>query len=299
MEKKIFAAMLFVAAIAFVACNKNNATPETPTVVPTGDPIGDKTVQEAVMGDYLMSDGSILNQETELTADLASKIVGLVFYAGHHEDDLSDYSTSGIGQKNCNGYAVALTNVHNDDVDRIYWAYNGGMYKLTVGTGDSSGSNWNWNGYYNSRKFHECVKNYDAWEMDDFRAAHACETYGNRTIDQLGGRTTDYEWQKPLTAPSSTSGWFLPSIGQLERLLENRITRNTLVSLITTVQSSLPDGCAYKDKVQYFDLEGTIYWASTESDASNAFGVYLENSGVYARPYTKSERFSVRAVLAF
>lgn len=44
---------------------------------------------------------------TEFTAGDAN-VIGIVFYVGQHDTDTSDYTSTGIGQAQCHGYAVAI-----------------------------------------------------------------------------------------------------------------------------------------------------------------------------------------------
>ncbi|MFS6556878.1 hypothetical protein VPJ68_15680, partial [Parabacteroides distasonis] len=139
--------------------------------------------------------------------------IGIVFYTGRHKSDQSDYSKpltedgTTIPDGEVHGYVVALTDVQNNDNDHLLWECGPNQeYNQKVGTSTDES---NWQGYHNCLKIHEFVNNNAGWEMKHFPAALACETYGNRTLDKDGNMTTDYDWQKPLAAPSNSSGWFL------------------------------------------------------------------------------------------
>lgn len=249
-----------------------------------------KPVDEAAVGDYLLQDGRVLGQESTLTPELASKVVGIVFYAGPHERDGSDYANTGIGQQKCHGYAVALTDVHNDGNDRLFWGLIPGNLNDTESVGVSTDLS-DWNGYSNSRKIHEFVQNNSGYEMRHFPAALACETYGNRT-DQNG----NYDWQKPLAAPSNTSGWFLPTYGQLQHLSANA---SLLSARMTDVKDNTPADCDYKDKIHWFTP--SVYWSSTESRSNAAectFNVRFGSIGIGSQSY-KTNLYYARAILAF
>ena len=66
---------------------------------------------EASVGDFFYSDGT---WSAELNPD--KTCIGVVFYAGHHENDLSDYSSTGIGSVKCHGYVLALNNANEEGV---------------------------------------------------------------------------------------------------------------------------------------------------------------------------------------
>lgn len=261
----------------------------------------EKTVENAAEGDYLLSDGSVLDKGSILTHKAASQVVGIVFYAGHHDSDGSDYTDTGIGQKKCHGYAVSLTFANNGDHDKLAWEKGPNEeYDREVG---ASNSITDWNGYSNQQKFHEFIRNNSGWEMKHFPAAFACETYGKRTVDQNGNPTTAYDWQKPLAAPSNTSGWFMPSLRQLGYLFDCSF----LTESMRAVKNSLPDDCGYKDYIGW--LEAKDYWESWSSSEGGEEPATPErakradynngNGTGYIVSVIKNRENYVRAVLAF
>lgn len=260
-----------------------------------------KTVEDAAAGDYLLSDGSVLDKGSILTQKAASQVVGIVFYVGHHEKDGSNYTDTGIKQKKCHGYAVSLTFANNGDHDKLAWEKGpDGEYDREVG---ASNSITDWNGYSNQQKFHEFIRNNSGWEMKHFPAAFACETYGKRTVDQNGNPTTAYDWQKPLAAPSNTSGWFMPSLRQLGYLFDCSF----LTESMRAVKNSLPDDCDYKDYIGW--LEAKDYWESWSSSEGGEEPATPErakradynngNGTGYIVSVIKNRENYVRAVLAF
>lgn len=261
----------------------------------TAQTSGVKPVDEAAVGDYLMKDGTVLGQESTLTPELASQVVGIVFYVGQHDIDFSDYSETGIGQEKCHGYAVALTNVHNDENDRLCWEKGpNGESDKKVGTSTSYSA---WHGYSDQQKFHEFIRNNSGWEMKHFPAAFACETYGKRTVDQDGNPTTAYDWQKPLAAPTNTSGWFLPACRQIYEIYGQR---TPLENSINNVKDSLPNDCSYKNYIK--GLKGSKnFWSSTEDENANKawFMTYSEEGTIRNAENKSSTSYDVRAVLAF
>ena len=261
----------------------------------------DKTVENAEEGDYLLSNGRVLDKESILTHKAASQVVGIVFHVGHHALDGSDYTNTGIGQKYCHGYAVSLTFANNGDHDRLAWEKGpNGESEIMVG---ATNSKYDWFGYSNQQKFHEFIRDNSGWEMKHFPAAFACETYGNRTVDQDGNPTTAYDWQKPLAAPSNTSGWFLPSLRQLLDLFECSF----LTESMSAVKNSLPDDCDYKDYIGW--LEAKDYWTSWSSSEGGEESAaperakradYRYSTGhAYNGTALKKQKNHARAILAF
>ena len=228
--------------------------------------------------------------------------IAIVFYVDRHEKDNSDYTkplTDGgsvLADGTVHGYAVALTDVHNDQNDRLRWEWGPAeQYDQVV---NASTDNTDWNGYANCLKIHDFVKNNteNGWEMKHFPAALACETYGNRTVDRDGNPITDgrYDWQQPFIAPNNSSGWFLPSCSQLYYLYQN-IT--FLSNCINAVKNKTVDA-TLKNHIGWFSTN-EYYWSSTErsSRSGNAWYVYFAYD--YRNARYKGSADGVRAVLAF
>lgn len=265
-------------------------------------------------GDYYYSDGTWSNgglrakvgsayiwEEQTPKPENGKTVIGIVFYVGQHENDFSDYSASGIGQKNCHGYVVALTDVHNDysreemHPELLPWGYGpNGKISYSIGT-DSDPIRWN--GYNDLCKIHEYVRNNNGWEMKHFPAFLACETYGNRTVDKDGNPTNDYDWQHPLAAPNNSSGWFLPSCGQLQYLYQKS---SFLSARIDLIKDNTPDGSSYKEHIKWFDVVDFGYCSSTEyrDDQRCKWWVGFNDGSCYHLSY-KEAQARVRAVLTF
>lgn len=235
------------------------------------------------MGDYLYSDGTTsdgglrklfpdgtVETATEAVAPEAGKtVIGIVFHAGRHATDASDYTsplTAGgptlAGE--VRGYAVAITDATLGTVYEAKWvAGPEGEYNFRSGV---STDKYAWNGYANCRAMHDYVTAHtgEGWEMRHFQAAWSCETYGNRTLDYDGNPTSDYAWQAPLRAPAGTSGWFLPSVGQLYYMAT---CRDYLDSRFMAAKAA--SAAELQDYVKGFDTRSyRCYWSSTEDERS-------------------------------
>ena len=125
---------------------------------------------------------------------------------------------------------------------------------------------------------------------------HAAATAAkNNTITTESGITA--------SAPSGTSGWFLPSMGQWNLIVQGLATKksgSTVSTALTTSSNSTYQASNLNSVIT--DAGGTGfqaggYWSSTEYDYSNAWYVHFGNG----RPYEdlKTNNHYVRAVLAF
>ena len=139
--------------------------------------IASRTIRSVMAGDYLLSDGTFT---PSLTDDNRTHAIGIVFAMGHNTADQSDYSSTGIGQQECHGYVVALSDASGGSK----W---GPMTWSSVG---NTGSDWN--GY----KYTQNIQAQANWQSDYPAAGAAC----NYSI---------------AAAPTNTSGWFLPALMQL------------------------------------------------------------------------------------
>lgn len=268
------------------------------------------------MGDYLYSDGTTsdgglrklypdgtVETATEAVAPEAGKtVIGIVFYAGRHATDASDYTKPlNAGGPTLagevRGYAVAITDAC------LYDAWNGGVLWATKPNDefdyafeiDVSDNLDDWNGYANCQVMHDYVTAHagEGWEMRHFQAAWSCETYGNRTLDYEGNPTSDYEWQAPLRAPAGTSGWFLPSCGQLWYMMPYQDYLNSRFMAAKEVSAA-----ELQEYVkEFFSLS---YWSSTKQDnySAQAMIVNFENRDRYGTD-RNSKHLVSRAVIVF
>lgn len=267
------------------------------------------TAADLKMGDYLYSDGTtsdgglrklypdgtIETAPEEVAPEAGKTVIGIVFHAGRHATDASDYTkplTAGgptlAGE--VRGYAVALTNAHNG-IYGTYWV-TGPNGEYGFESGASTDEN-DWNGYVNCQAMHDYVAAHadEGWEMRHFRAAWACETYGNRTLDYDGNPTSDYEWQAPLRAPAGTSGWFLPSCDQLWYMQTHQDYLNgRFMAAKATADAGLQG---------YIDGFGGSYSSSTEYYKDNRNKWYVHFGFKKKSTYGKNKDGVVRPVIVF
>lgn len=275
------------------------------------EPVTEYAAADLKMGDYLYSDGTTsdgglrklfpdgtVETATEAVAPEAGKtVIGIVFHAGRHATDASDYTsplTAGgptlAGE--VRGYAVALTHANNDYSDIANWVK--GPNDESGFSVDTSTDEDDWNGYANCRAIHDYVTAHagEGWEMRHFQAAWACETYGNRSLDYDGNPTSAYEWQAPLKAPAGTSGWFLPSCGQLWYIAQYVTFMEERVNAVKTYTAT---GTTYQSYIGGFNRSyGT--WSSTADSKETwtvSFGRSLRNL------YSHRSRCFLRPVIVF
>lgn len=226
-------------------------------------------------GDYLLSDGSIIGKDKTLTSKQKDGCVAIVFYAGQHEKDASDYSATAIGSEKCHGYAVALKDATSDqclwgDTSKELGCYPKDVDGNAQNNYGNDEANIDWSGYSYTQMIIKSVGGKDKLNA----------------IEEVGYPATYYavvEYENNIqTAPANSSGWFLPSIGQIWDIYQNR--------------TSLFDG---KEDLTDFNKSG--YWASSEissSPAANALCVRV-TYGWVGGDYKGGAYEYVRSILAF
>ena len=249
-----------------------------------GFDIGDYTELGLIrMGDYLCRENDgwcIVPQEMPDVA--GSDCFGVVFYVGLHEqDDQDGYTLTGFKDGKFHGYAVALTDINEGDDDRLCWAKDGGD-SMNAGT---SSSESDWKGYSNQEAIKNFVQSSKGWEWKYFEAAYYCSLYGTKE--------SKHDWQQNYLAPTNTSGWFLPSAGQLNSIcILNRDNASLLKNQIEKLK--------YLDDAHikwFVNTAGYCYWSSSEKNDGNTYAVDLYNGSVSNFP--KYFTGAVRAVCAF
>ena len=272
--------------------------------------------EDLKMGDYLYSDGTTsdgglrklfpdgtVETATEAVAPEAGKtVIGIVFHAGRHATDASDYTKPlNAGGPTLagevRGYAVAITDAC------LYDVWNGGVLWATKPNDefdyafeiDVSDNLDDWNGYANCQVMHDYVTAHagEDWEMRHFQAAWSCETYGNRTLDYEGNPTSDYEWQAPLRAPAGTSGWFLPSCGQLWYMMPYQDYLNSRFMAAKEVSAA-----ELQEYVKEFFSQS--YWSSTKHDNYSAQAMFVDIKNRFRYGTSRNNKYLVsRAVIVF
>lgn len=193
----------------------------------------------------------------------ARTVVGIVFYAGKHATDTDDYSSTGVGTSGFHGYAVALK-----DVGKLAWENKDGTYNVAVGTSTNADD---WRGFYNQQRIEAYVaaNSGSGWQMSHFPAANACKNY-------------------TPAAPATSSGWFLPSHGQLMGIYN------------TYVAPMLADISINMIIAGGDDFANGYNWSSSEVGGGDhkayAFMILWNNSSM---SYKNDLYTAVRPVLAF
>jgi len=245
------------------SCNVAANSSYTYTVQSSRTSIDNSTSYTLQVGDILYSDGGFSHQSESLRSGKTP--VAIVFMATTNAN--SPVTTAKDRKANANwkhGYAMALKNVHSSG--------------STVGTYKWANSNSDVSGIPNTSSVSS--------DMDGYSNT----TYLNSSSYPAGyAAKTTYASQ--ATAPSNSSGWFLPSTGQWYNISSNLgSTSATLNSKLSKVGSGNYESFGSND----------YYWSSSERSSSSAYDANFYSGGSM-RLYDsgKSGTRRVRAVLAF
>ena len=225
---------------------------------------GDAPVVAPEVGDFYYSDGTWSG-----TLDATKTVVGVVFKSGPADSDKSDYSAAGL--KTVNGFAMALKDVRDDsDIFSPKTGFQWTPSPLGVTSSDPE----DFSGYYNTLRIKEAAEeNFGSFSADNCAAAYYAVVY--------------YE-EEFTEAPVSSTGWFLPSLGQCREIFNHKTELDAAVTEAggTTL----------------YDFSGDWYWSSTETDESGT-SVYkvnfIDGNFVVEKETGLSRLWKVRPVLAF
>ncbi|MDE6643526.1 MAG: fimbrillin family protein [Muribaculaceae bacterium] len=235
-----------------------------------------------------------------------TECVGIIIYNKHHDSDNAAYpeavyeGTFTAESKKCHGYAIALTDANGlTKEDWMQWR-DGASSVVSNEFVHTSTDPMHWRGYYSQLAFKAFAQSKGVDLATMFPAANACELYG---------KNPRFPWQYGLTAPSNTSGWFIPTTAQMKQVASLRNNNNdAFAKHIRMIKALLPDDCAYKgyvcsDYSIYRNVETNDYfhWTSTEHSSAGTYpyaeAVYLVDGRF--EYMQKISAFCVRPMLAY
>lgn len=196
-------------------------------------------------GDFYMKDGSVLSS---VTSSNMADCIGIVYWVPTATDPLESHNVTWLEEHSTciHGLVVGLKEQQSQ------W----GTYGETTNITDSE-TDGIFRGYSNTKSL---VSEYSGYAI--------VSAY--------------YSLQSGVTFPSGkTSGWYVPSVGELMKLYQAKIKVNTSLSTLRSTPLSLSN-----------------YWSSGESSRYNAWHVNLSNGRVN-NTYKNYNYFYVRLSFAF
>lgn len=265
------------------------------------------------VGDYLLSDGSLISKDETLTPEQKAKVSAIVFWSPAETDYtdetrqtpalLTDDKIMATDYPNCNhGLAVAVKNVTYDGKETIPWQKT----SFSVGTWQK-GDNFihdNKTDFASIASSYNDVtgslnKIYGYQNTVVLRAYNAYCTVNNKPyyIVQPVVALDEFVEANTNPAPIGSTGWYFPSAKELHLLCNkdmDNIYSNNGTATLRIVNASLSEvGGDAIGKLYNYD-----YWSSIES-TSSSYAFKIDVSDGSMNYPMKSNKKYVRAVCAF
>lgn len=224
----------------------------------------------AKVGDFLTSDGKLIELPEGMTLpnDLKQKVIGIVFHVGRNKYDNSVYTspltTDGLtlADNTVHGYVVALTDATDS---YCMWGTFGNELKLyPKGANNKPQNNFytpgiDWDGYKYTQEIIKAaggISGLKANKEEGYPATYYA--------------VVDYASNK-VTAPTNSSGWFLPSIGQMwEVYLQRGNLRFTDAGGSNLQRNYLSSSEYYRYPslrvLRMDNIKGRVYYTSKDDD---------------------------------
>lgn len=263
----------------------------TVTIMVKPASIGDKTAEDAAVGDFYMKDGSLVDKDASLTDEQKKACVGIVFWVG---DATAKDKTLKNDHSGCtHGLVVALkdaiegatvpecaTKWQSSNTFVQTWLDNSkDEFEFLPVKSDKGGSDPlnNIQGYNNTKA------------IEAFNAANS-----SCVVKAVSG-VEDYRKANPV--PATCSSWYLPSEKELTLLCGKDVVDIFTNGSGGTDNRKLINGQIKKLGDYATEIESLDYWSSTENLSSWAFSVAF-NTGV-AYNSRKDKSYRVRCAFAF
>lgn len=243
-------------------------------------PIGNKMAKDAEIGDFYMSDGTLVGKGATLTPEQKAACIGIVFQ--------TDPNRIGKAEKDA-GYTHGLVMAVKNAASHVTWG------PLVTETELTNCMSW------------DACKN-DISGLGNCRIIKALDDWSNYPAFKAAE-----DYKTACSAPANTTGWYLPAAGQLYDMLVNlgklpttepdnsgysyywSAQAQTVADNLNNCMNSVTDKDNF-ELVQYFwsSSEYTFniarYWALSSSNLVNC-GFHTKNDSY--------DFYKVRAVLAF
>lgn len=256
------------------------------------------------IGDFYMRDGSLVGKDAELTDEQKANCIGIVFQTD--ENRIGQAEKEALGGK-AHGLVMALKNESSSvaaSVSKFNWGKVPSVQEKEISAiAQTKKTCYNdISGLQNCQEIWAKLEGADADNYKPFRYAK------------------DFSTQVEISA--STTGWFLPSIGQLWDIFRNLggcvflDSQSELNDKVNITWKPLPDGKKdlmvrmneQLDKVgdEYIDRIGDrgsfeAFWTSSEFSYDYVIYTLFNNTelNITARPKTEVRDSRVRCILAF
>lgn len=283
-------------ALLSVILTYKNGTQLTASLLLEFEHFGDKALEASTVGDFYMSDGSLVDKDASLTDIQKTACIGIVYWVGDIKGDNYGLLDSKF-PKGTNGLVVSLWDIQalDDGSTNIKWTYNGYEHVNT----------WLEHAKWSDGNTHP--GNFTSIQIEDkmqgYANTMALKEY-NKYIENPDNNKDQKLRVKPVEglpafetahpAPSTSSGWYWPSVEELRYVCWGQGNgQGTAGKKILDTQIGKVSGNLFGD--------GSRYWSSTEyRDYSfNAWYVDFYDGAVSPYGNKNANPLRVRPLLAF
>lgn len=241
------------------------------------DPIGNKTPARAAAGDFYMNDGTLVDKDAALTNAQKSACIGIVYWVGDitEEDPLLKRNKPGC----THGLVMAL----QDAAENSFWSSN---Y-------EDIAKNWlsGQGGTYGITTLHEIDKMQgyaNTAALNDYNESDNVSNDPSLKVLPIG---IIAEYAKSHPTPESSSGWYWPSLKELEYMCWGQNNSGGVA------------GKRMLDKqlgiLGIESLQSGYYWSSSEQPGAKLALTANFEKGSWGMYSKNTKQCGVRAVLAF
>lgn len=235
---------------------------------------------ELSVGDYYCSDGTLIESDAKLTDEIKAKIIGVVYYVGNPQPGSTglNYNTN---------YPDILAAEHPSCTHGLVYAIKSANTDAVTSWGEGSFGGGKVSGYYDTHNYQRNTASKYIWETSS-------SNYGARMLGYdytavLTVNRTDFptlfQYLDQATAPSVSSGWYLPSYGELKLLDTGTLTKsgnNAGINIdINTINTSLTNiaGETLFEKTDVPYASSTFNYPKNKETFGNKIQVYTNTDG--------------------
>ena len=249
-------------------------------------PLGDKTAEQAAVGDFYMNDGSLVGKNASLTPEQQAACIGIVFQIDPSRIGQAEMNVlADIGIATPHGLVMAVKNAASG----IHW-----------GPQDTD------TGLTNCESWDACQK--DISGLGNCQTIRALNNWSNYPAFEAAD-----DYNKTCKAPTKTTGWYLPAAGQLYDMFVNLGKLSTAqpansnndyywTNQVNTVVNSLNSCMTSVTSKDVFELDQRFWSSSEYSNRHARYWNLYSNGNVTCKWNNKNlsaSNYPVRAVLAF
>lgn len=260
--------------------------------------IGDKKPENASIGDFYMSDGSLVDKDATLTDEQKAACIGIVFT--NDPNRIGEGAKAALAAKGVapHGLVMALTNATSDNP---CWS------NIEIDEPSLTATD-------NLQKMYQNIDGYaETHQIINFHNDNSLETNypAFYVVSRYGMAGTDSE---KYTAPGKSTGWFMPSIGQWWDIMRNLGNVDVLDAYKDDTSKNLirleRQGAKARNNINSYlsKIPGSLtigredyFWTSSEFEESSAMQVSFMSDGsfYFISAYKTMLTNYVRCVLAF